>query len=341
MKDLVQLQKIMYPDLLEEMQRRYSILYTVSLFNPVGRRGIVTQTGLPERYVRKAIEILQQQGLIITTTKGVEITVDGQHIIQDLHQFIRELTGLTALERTLEEMMLVDKVIVVAGDSDEDHFVKQELGRATVTFLSKVIKEDVTIAVTGGTTMASVADAMVPFEDSTCLFVPARGGLGEDVDYQANTIAAKMAMAENGDYRLLYVPDPLSEALYQTMIHEESIRETLAHIRNAPFIIHGIGEALALAKRRKTSATILEKLEQEEAISEAFGYYFNESGNIVHKLRTIGIQLEDLVSTKTVITVAGGTSKARAIASFMKQRKSDILIIDEAAANEIVTKHLI
>ena|SRR5690625_1758453 len=242
MRDLVQLQKIMYPDLLEEMQRRYSVLYTVSLFNPVGRRGIVTQTGLPERYVRKEIDILQQQGLVITTTKGVEITVDGQHIIQDLHQFIRELTGLTALERTLEEMMLVDKVIVVAGDSDEDHFVKQELGRATVSFLSKVIKEDVTIAVTGGTTMASVADAMIPLEGSTCLFVPARGGLGEDVDYQANTIAAKMAMAENGDYRLLYVPDPLSEALYQTMIHEESIRETLAHIRNAPFIIHGIGK---------------------------------------------------------------------------------------------------
>lgn len=341
MKDLVQLQKMIYPDLLEAMQQRYSILYTISLFNPIGRRGIVTHTGLPERYVRKEIDFLQQQGLIVTTTKGVEITVDGENIIQELHQFIRELIGLAALERKLEEMMLVDKVIVVAGDSDEEHFVKQELGRATVTYLSEIIKDDVTIAVTGGTTMASVANAMVPFENRTCLFVPARGGIGEEVDYQANTIAAKMAMAENGDYRLLYVPDPLSEALYQTMIHEESIRETLAYIRNAPIIIHGIGEASALAKRRKTSADILAKLQQEEATSEAFGYYFNESGNIVHKLRTIGIQLEDLVSTKSVVTVAGGTSKAKAIASFMKQRKSDVLITDEAAANEIVTRHLI
>src|SRR5690625_1148534 len=227
MKDLVQLQKMIYPDLLEAMQQRYSILYTISLFNPIGRRGIVTHTGLPERYVRKEIDFLQQQGLIVTTTKGVEITVDGENIIQELHQFIRELIGLAALERKLEEMMLVDKVIIVAGDSDEDHFVKQELGRATVTYLSEIIKDDVTIAVTGGTTMASVANAMVPFKNRTCLFVPARGGIGEEVDYQANTIAAKMAMAENGDYRLLYVPDPLSEALYQTMIHEESIRETL------------------------------------------------------------------------------------------------------------------
>lgn len=341
MKELVHLQKMIYPDLLEVMQQRYSILYTISLFNPIGRRGIVTQTALPERQVRKEIDFLHQHGFIVATTKGVEITADGKSIITDLHHFIRELIGLTELERQLEERMLVNQVIVVAGDSDKNSFVKQELGRATVTYLSKQIKENVTIAVTGGTTMASVADAMMPFGNHPCLFVPARGGIGEEVDYQANTIAAKMAIAEKGDYRLLYVPDPLSEALYQTMIHEESIRETLTYIRNAPIIIHGIGEALALAKRRKTSEAVMDKLKHEAAISEAFGYYFNRDGNIVHKLRTIGIQLEDLVSTKSVITVAGGTSKAEAIASFMKQRKTDVLITDEAAANEILIKQLI
>lgn len=341
MKDLVHLQKMIYPDLLDSMQQRYSILYTISLFHPIGRRGIVTQTALPERLVRNEIDFLQQHGFIVMTTKGVEITREGKSIITDLHQFIRELIGLTTLERELEERMLVDKVIVVAGDSDQDNFVKQELGRAAVTYLANLIKEDVTIAVTGGTTMASVADAMVPFDDHHCLFVPARGGIGEEVDYQANTIAAKMALAEHGDYRLLYVPDPLSEALYQTMIHEESIKETLSYIRNAPIIIHGIGEALALAKRRKSSQIVLDKLKEESAISEAFGYYFNKDGNIVHKLRTIGLQLEDLVRTKTVVTVAGGTSKANAIASFMKQRKSDILITDEAAANEILNRDLL
>jgi|SRR5690625_3863146 len=341
MKDLVQMQKIMYPDLLKSMQQRYSILYTISLFHPIGRRGIVTQTGFPERFVRKEVDFLQQQGLIFATTKGVEITEEGKSIISDLHQFVRELMGLTTLEHKLEDLMLVDKVIVVGGNSDINDFVKQELGRATVAYLKNIINEDVTIAVTGGTTMASVADAMVPFKNHSCLFVPARGGIGENVDYQANTIAAKMALAENGDYRLLYVPDPLSEKLYQTMIHEESIRETLTLIRNAQIVIHGIGDALALAKRRKTSEAVLQKLTEEEAMSEAFGYYFNDEGNIVHKLRTIGIQLEDLVSTESVITVAGGKSKAEAIASYMKQRKSDVLITDEAAAKEIVTKHLI
>lgn len=341
MKELVRLQKSIYPDLIEQMEDRYLILYTVLLFNPIGRRGIITKTGLQERLVRNEITFLQNERFIRVSTKGVEITDEGKSVVKELQPFIRELKGLTTLEKQLEELMLVKKVMIVSGNSELDEFAKQELGRITVNYLQKVINEDATIAVTGGTTMAAVADAMIPFQGANCMFVPARGGIGEDVENQANTIAAKMAQAEKGDYRLLYVPDPLSEDLYQTMLNEESIKETLELIRSASFIVHGIGEAFTLAARRKTSETILKKLSDEKAVSEAFGYYFNDEGNIVHKLRTIGIQLEDLVGAKRVITVAGGISKAKAIASFMKQRKTDVLIIDEAAANEIVTKHLI
>lgn len=340
MKELIQLQKVIYPDLLEVMYKRYTILYTIYLFETIGRRGIVDHTKMPERYVRNEMEHLQEQGLIQVTTKGMVITEEGKSIIEQLHAFIRELSGLTTLEAKLEQMMDVEKVIIVAGDSDKETFVKQELGRASVAFLKEIIKKDVTIAVTGGTTMASVANAMVPL-NVKCLFVPARGGVGEKVENQANTIVAKMAKAEKGDYRLLHVPDPLSETLYQTIINEPSIAETLSYIKNASIVLHGIGEALAMAERRKTDDHIVEKLTSEKAVSEAFGYYFNREGEIVHKVRTIGIQLEDLASTDYVITVAGGKSKAQAIASFMKQRKNDVLITDEAAATEIVNQYLI
>src|SRR5699024_7424000 len=157
----------------------------------------------------------------------------------------------------------------------------------------------------------------------------------------ANTIVAQMAKAEKGDYSLLHVPDPLSESLYQSMIKEPSIMETLNLIKNVEIVIHGIGEALPMAKRRKTSLPVIEKLTKANAVSEAFGYYFDKEGNIVDKVRTIGIQLEDLNNVKQVVTVAGGTSKAQAIASFMKQKKSDVLIIDEAAAEVIVHNRLL
>lgn len=340
MKDLIQLQKVIFPDLLEEMRTRYTVLYTIELFEPIGRRGIVEHTDLPERYVRNEVSLLEEQGLIKVTTKGMFVTEEGKNVIDDLYEFFRELTGLGHLEDRIKEKTSVNEVIVVAGDSDINPYVKQELGRATVQFLKKKVQSDVTIAVTGGSTMAAVANAMVPFQGIECLFIPARGGIGEIVENQANTIVAKMAEAEKGDYRLLHVPDPLSETLYQSLILEPSIADTLAHLDNASIVLHGISDALVLAKRRKSPQHVIDKLMRHEAVSEAFGYYFNEQGTIVHRTRTIGIHLENLQEIETVITVAGGKMKGRAIASFLRQKKTDVLITDEAAAEEMLLHYL-
>ncbi|MDY0408860.1 sugar-binding domain-containing protein [Virgibacillus soli] len=46
--------------------------------------------------------------------------------------------------------------------------------------------------------------------------------------------------------------------------------------------------------------------------------------------------MEDLTSKKHVVTVAGGKSKGQAIISYFKNGKSDVLITDEAAAEQIL-----
>src|SRR5690625_5689040 len=101
-------------------------------------------------------------------------------------------------------------------------------------------------------------------------------------------------------------------------------------IKCASFVINGIGDALTMAARRKTPEHVKEKLIAQKAVSEAFGYYFDIDGNIVHKVRTLGIQLEDLTKTNFVLTVDGGKSKARAIASYMILVNSNVLITDDA-----------
>ncbi|MCQ6373505.1 sugar-binding domain-containing protein, partial [Bacillus cereus] len=67
---------------------------------------------------------------------------------------------------------------------------------------------------------------------------------------------------------------------------------------------------------------------------EAFGYYFNEEGTVVHKVRTVGMQLEDIQNVSHVVAVAGGSSKAKAIQPVIKQGHTSILIPDEGAANQ-------
>lgn len=336
MDKFIHIQQTLFPDYISEMEKRYTILNLIDLLGPIGRRAIMETSHLPERSVRNEIDFLQKQSFITVTSRGMKITKEGKQVVSSFAPYMNQFAGLSSLERKISKISGIDDVIIVRGNSDDDTHVKQELGRTVVSYLKKIIDHDVTIAVTGGTTMASVAKFMEPFGKHRCLFVPARGGTGEFVEYQANTIVAKMAEKEKGDYRLLHVPDPLSETLYQTFMKEDSIQETLALIENASIILHGLGDAMTIAKRRNSSEETLKQLQKQSAVGEVFGYYFNKAGDIVHQVRTIGIQLEQLDVNKKVITVAGGKSKAAAIRAFMKFNMSDVLIIDEAAAEEII-----
>ncbi|WP_047980795.1 sugar-binding transcriptional regulator [Ornithinibacillus contaminans] len=337
MRGIIDLQKKLIPDLLTIMQARYSLLHTVNLHQPIGRRGLADSSSLTERQVRSEIDLLHEQGLLEVTTKGMLITEQGKLVLEQLSEFMSEMMGISVLEKEIKDKLQLENVIVVPGNSDESEWVKQEMGKTCVSYLNKIITSNATIAVTGGTTMASVANEMTPLEKAEhYLFVPARGGIGEKVENQANTIAAQMSRQAEGDYRLLYVPDPLSETSYHNIIQEPSIIEILQLIKNADIVLHGIGDAQTMAQRRKTSGETMEKLKAKKAVSEAFGYYFDQEGNVVHKVRTVGLQLEDLETMEYVITVAGGKSKAKAIESYFKRAKSNLLITDEAAAEQIL-----
>ncbi|GAB4072877.1 gapA transcriptional regulator CggR [Barrientosiimonas marina] len=338
MRELIDSLKKLSPDLLEIMQQRYILMENVELLQPIGRRALAANTNLTERHVRGEIDTLAGQGLIDASPKGMQLTKEGKLVIEQLASFMHDLMGLNVLESRLKERLQLNSVIIVPGNSDEHEWVKEEMGKACVTFLEEHMLSEKTIAVTGGTTMTAVAEMMRPSENTAeCLFVPARGGLGEQEENQANKIAARMARQAKGSYRQLYVPDPLSESSYQTMIHEPAVMDVLQLIQHASVVLHGIGDALTMAERRKTSPEVIGKLKQEKAVSEAFGYYFDAAGEVVHKVRTIGLHLEDLTASRqSVVAVAGGASKAQAIQSFFKQGGSDLLITDEAAAEAIL-----
>ncbi|MDV2886216.1 hypothetical protein BTR22_17745 [Alkalihalophilus pseudofirmus] len=336
MRVLLDIQQKLLPDLLDVMVKRFKILQYIRLMQPIGRRSLSTNLQMSERVLRTEVTFLKDQGLVHFATSGMTVTPSGEALFYQLEDVMKELLGLRNLEEQVEHKLGVKKVLVVAGNSDQDHWVKHELGRASVAELKAKREPSDVIAVMGGTTLAAVAEMMTPdagMRDVT--FVPARGGLGENVENQANTISAELATRAGAQYRLLHVPDQLSEEAYSSLVLEPSIGDILKLIKSARVVIHGIGEANTMASRRGSKSTFIEKIEREQAVAEAFGYYFNREGDIIHKQRTIGLQLDEL-DNKYVISVAGGESKAEAISAYMKYRPSDVLITDESAARRLL-----
>lgn len=340
MDNIFTLQKKLIPDVLDVMATRYRILRAIESMQPIGRRALTAHVGLTERVIRSEVQFLGQQALLDTAPDGMRLTPEGERILDALESVMDDVSGFGQLEKQLRIILDISRVIIVPGNSDEDPWVKNEMGLASVKVMEEYIKGSSTIAVTGGTTMAAVADMTRPLKKGRHpFFVSARGGLGERVENQANTICAKMAEKADGTHRLLHVPDPLSEESYFSLIEEPSIREVVQLIRKADMVIHGIGDAKTMASRRRTTHAAWEEIEREQAVAEAFGYYFDREGRIVHKVKTIGLKLEDLYDSRTVLAVAGGKSKATAIEAYFKRGPNSILVTDEAAAKVILEHH--
>jgi central glycolytic genes regulator len=334
---MIELQQQLVPDLADVLRKRYTILRHIMAAGVAGRRTLAASLGMTERVLRAEVDFLKAQGLVSVESTGIKISDAGQKLLEEMEPLVSDLFGLSEVEERIRQAFGLKQVIVVPGDSDSSPQTKKDLGRAGAAALRKLASRGDVIAVTGGSTMAEVAEHLTSSPNfKGCLFVPARGGLGESVELQANTIASTMAKQTNCPYRLLHVPDHLSEEAYQSLIQEPNVQEVLRDIRASRIVVHGIGDAMVMARRRKVDEKTIADLKAEGALAEAFGYYFDRRGNVVHKMPTVGLRLEDIRQMETVIAVAGGRSKGEAIAAVLRYGHEDVLVTDEAAALEIV-----
>ncbi|WP_274361636.1 sugar-binding transcriptional regulator [Paenibacillus thermotolerans] len=349
MRTVLELQKVLAPDIVDTLKKRYSILRQIRYSGLVGRRTLASALNMTERMLRAETEFLKAQGLLDIDAAGMRVNETGAELLDEMEPMMKEWFGLTVLEDKIAAAFGLRQVVVVPGDSDKDPLAKRELGKAGAAALTKAAgaaaaqapEQDtghpLVIAVTGGSTIVEVAAHLNASPHLRgALYVPARGGLGESVELQAGTIASAMAKKTGGGYRLMHVPDDVSEEAIQSLMSEPHIREVADIVREARIVVHGIGEAIVMAKRRRVDQETIRMLQEGGAVAEAFGYYFNQDGSVVHRMPTVGLRLEDIERTETVIAVAGGASKAQAIAAVLRNGHEDVLVIDEAAAQHML-----
>ena len=317
------------------IQRRYVIMHTISYLAPVGRRLLAENLQLGERVIRSELDSLKHLGLVEPSIGGVSLTLRGEKLLQQMVPYISKLLGLPQLERQVKEKLGLAQGVLVPGDSSVDSLVQYELGRAAARVLLTKIRDGDVIAITGGTTMSQVAQSIYA-EKRRVTVVPGRGALGEKVEIQANTIAAKLAQGLGGKYRLLHAPDNLTSHALAELVQDPGIAEVLALIRQTTILLHGIGDALEMARRREVPQEQVHRLQELEAVAETLGYYFSAQGDIVWQANSIGLHLQDLETITTVIAVAGGSAKARAIKAVANKRPQHILISDQGAAQAIM-----
>lgn len=340
MLDELKMIEAVAPDMLDVIQERFHILRNIYWMQPIGRRSLSDSMGITERVLRTETDFLKNLQLIDASKSGMTLTEKGMTVYQGLETVMNQLLGMHQIEKKISQYFNIKRCIVVVGNSDVQKKVLYEFGDILTDSLDLLLPErNNIIAVMGGTTMAMAAEHMNTLESEQRhnLFVPARGGIGEAVTVQANTVSAVMSNKAGGHHRALYVPEQLSKETYDSLLQEPSIQEVLNLISQSNCVIHSIGRALHMAARRKMSDSEMVMLKQQNAVAESFGYFFDEEGKVVYKIPRIGLQLRDVQKIPNVVAIAGGKSKAKAIKAYMKNAPQQTwLITDEAAANEIL-----
>ena len=337
MQEILGLQQKIIPEMMELLEKRYKILRTIYFNQPIGRRILADSVSMGERIVRTEINFLKMQNLIDINTPGMTITREGEEIINKLKDFIHELKGLSEIEECIKERFKLHEVIIVPGDIDEDKTITKELGRVAANYIKKILKDKDIVALTGGSTIKEVVDNLPKLSNlNDVLVIPARGGMGRNVETQANTLAAHFANRVGGSYKLLHVPDNLSNDALNTLINEKDIKDVIDNIQNANILLFGIGRADEMALRRGLASEQLEDMLKLGAVGEAFGYYFDKSGEMVYSTPTIGVNDEVISKIENRIAIAGGKSKAEAIVAIESNLYESVLITDEGAARKII-----
>jgi len=333
----LEIEKRVVPEVLELLDKRYNILTTIYYNQPIGRRMLASHLGIGERIVRSEIGFLKKQGLIDINAEGMTVNYDGKKILEALKEFVHDLRGLSEMEEYLKEKLKLRKVIVVPGDIDENELTLEELGKTAANFIKSILKDKNIIALTGGKSIKKMVDNMPKTNEyKDILIIPARGGIGRNVEIQANTLVARLAERLSADYKMLQLIDNVDYAEIFAILNEESIKEVVENIHKANILIYGIGKAEDMAKKRGLKDEAIDELRQKKAVGEAFGCYFNINGEVIFSTPTAGIKGEDTKKIENIIAISGGRSKAKAILGVQRFNSNNILITDEGAAKEII-----
>lgn len=337
MNKLIDMQKKLIPQVVELMERRYSILRQISLSEPIGRRTLSSMLDISERIIRSETEVLKEQNLINVAGSGMTVTEEGLELLDELKDVMNDVMGLSKLQQRVKEKLGIKKVIVVPGNFEKNESLLKDVAKSGAEYFLSILKDSNVVSVTGGSTMLEFASSLKSDKKyNQTTIVPARGGVGKDVETQSNNIVAILGKKLGAHYKLLNVPDELGAEAMKTLSLEPEINKTLNYIVNTDILVFGIGRADEMAKRRKLPKSQVEEILSKGAVGEAFGYYFNKNGEIVCELNTVGIKLETFKSVKNNIAIFAGSSKAEAVTAISKINQNMVIVTDEESAYKIL-----
>ncbi|MDQ7829094.1 MAG: sugar-binding transcriptional regulator [Armatimonadota bacterium] len=246
------------------------------------------------------------------------------------------------LARALERRGVREAVVVEAAA--DPAVTRAAVGRAGAALLVRLLRPGMRLGISWGRSVAAVVEALPAQRRVPVELVPLVGGVGQvRSEIHANDLVRRAAAALGGRVTLLHAPAVAAHPrVRQALLSDPAIRRVLDLARRADVALVGIGAPVpssTLVESGYFSAADLAALRRRGAVGDVCTRFFTAEGRPAApelEARTVAVTLEELRRLTTVVAVAAGTEKARAIAGAVRGGLVDVVVTDHRTAAAVV-----
>ncbi len=250
------------------------------------------------------------------------------------------------LERGLETRFGLDEAIIISVPSTDPHIVTTLLATAAADYLARSLANDLTIAISWGSTLLGVVDALAPQNLPDSRVVQMLGGLGNvDAEVYGADLTLRMAQTLGARMRLLPAPGIVNSTVVRDgLLQDENIAETLRVAAAADLAVVGVGApqpGSVVFEAGILDEQTLAELHAAGAVGDIALRFFDGAGQpIDHPIneRIIGLDLAEIQRIPRVIGVTGGEGKFEVVRGAVLGKLINVLITDEATAQRLLVE---
>jgi len=249
------------------------------------------------------------------------------------------------LEKRLQQAFGLKEALVLKTSPQNGMSTLQRLGQLSARYLERTLTDGSTMAVCLGRTSYETIHAISPSFQAEVRVAQAVGSMPFAMqELDSATLARELAHNLGGE--VFYLNSPLMGDTVEAghvIRNQRDVKHTLDVAKSADVALTGIGNLdptiSGFSLAGFINADDLAALVVAGAVGDMAGQIYTLDGTLYpceYNQRVIGITLEELKQIPTVMAVAMGQKKARAILGGLRTGAINVLCTDDQAANEVL-----
>lgn len=243
------------------------------------------------------------------------------------------------LEKKVERKYGLKHVSVVSDKKDSE-LILWAIGDTTSDYLRDVVKSNVRIGVSAGTTIAGIMHQLRPLGSYNIDVVQMSGDASHQISNCSSVLTIELAKALGGIPHAMHVPLLVHTKVLRDLLLEEPFnKKHFQELEHLDIAIVGLGLLDDLLPGTSDTwynfVADKEDLRSKKAVGDICGTFIDYDGNLCDadiQDRTIAIPLENLRKIPHCIAVAYGRKKKYITQAAIKGRYINVLMIDEELA---------